>query len=132
MISGREWLEFWASGIPLIDWYYSLKYKSTSVERKLFPKFCARSQKDLIISTAEHLAYFIIGFFAVKVIHAWIAFLIGFFVIFAVVPFEFILYRKKSKLFKGMSDKLLFIITLWNIFNVLFYWIIGMVLGMII
>lgn len=128
-ISFKEQAEFLISGIPPIDWYYSLKNKITSIERRFFPEFCKRPQKDQIIATAEHVIYFIIAFFAVKLTSPKYALFIGYVVIFTVIPLEFVYFKKRRKLFKKLSWELLWITAFWNIFNVLLYWVFGMFLA---
>ena len=131
-VSFKEQLEFILSGIPPVDWYYTLTHKMTSLERKFFPEFCKRPWRDQTIATVEHVVYFIIAYCAVKLTNVWYSLSIGYGVIFTVVPLEFVYFKKKVKLFKELSWRLLWITGLWNIFNVLLYWIYGMFFALVV
>jgi len=120
-----DWLEFIASGIPLIDWYYAVNYKATKVEKVLFPKFIKRPQKDWIVATVEHFVYFILGFCFVFFISLDWSMKVGALAIFVVIPLEFLYFKWKVPLFKGLSWKKLLITALWNMFNVILYWLAG-------
>ena len=84
-----------------------------------------------MIATAEHVLYFIIGFFAVKLTSVSYSLLIGYGVMFTVIPLEFVYFKKRKPLFKKLTWRLLWITALWNIFNVLLYWVYGVLLAVV-
>ena len=120
-----DWIEFIWSGIPFVDWCYALKYKPTKVEKVLFTEFVKRPQREWLIATGEHFVYCILGFLYVYLISAYWFVLVGALALFVIVPMEFLLYKWKIKIFKGLSWRKLVITTCWNIFNAGLYWVLG-------
>ncbi|MEM3411945.1 MAG: hypothetical protein QW735_01320 [archaeon] len=123
-----EYVELIFSGIPGVDFYYSITGKHTAWERKNAPEFCKRPKKDVLIANLEHLLYFFIPFLGVKLIGE-IIWIIGGLAILVITPLEFVYFRKKVKLFKNWDWKKVTIICLWNIMNAGIYWILGGILG---
>ncbi|MCD6522983.1 MAG: hypothetical protein J7K68_04490 [Candidatus Diapherotrites archaeon] len=125
-----DWLEFVLSGLPPVDWYYALSHKPTRVEKALFPKFVKRPHKEWIIATAEHIIYLILGFCFTYFINLDWSLKVGVFAIFIVIPLEFLYFKWRVALFKEMDWWRLGIAALWNMFNILMYWLIGIAIAL--
>lgn len=130
-LTRADWIAFFASGVPLIDWHYAITNKKTKVELVLFPVFCKRPRRENLIATAEHLLYFIISFAAVKLVGIYYSAFIALIAIGGIVPLEFYFFRKlKFKYFKNLRTRLLAVTAIWNMFNVTLYWIAGSIVGL--
>lgn len=133
----REWIEFWLSAVVLVDWYYAILGKHTAVEKKMLPLLCKRRQIDAVLATAEHVVYLIIAYLGITwgLPLTWVL-LTGAFVIAAIIPFEFIAYRKYAifrsyhRFLKSLDDRELAITSVWNMLNIWLYWLLGIAIGL--
>ena len=128
-----HWLEFFLSAIFPIDWYYALEYKRTAVDLALFPNFCKRRHSRIILAMSEHLIYFLLALLIVKLLDVSYSILLGFAVIFIIVPIEFLLFRIfKRPLFVHLPSRSVAIAALWNMLNIGIYWLLGMIVGILV
>jgi hypothetical protein len=129
-LTWKDWLEFWLSGIPLVDWWYALTYTPTRLEKAMFPQFVKRPQHAWILATAEHFVYFILGYAYVEYVSAYWSVIVGAFALLVIVPLEFVLYKWKVRIFQSLSWKELALAAAWNIFNAGLYWVLGSLLAL--
>lgn len=127
-----DWVEFFFSGVPVVDWWYAITYTPTRLERVIFPQFVKRPQRDWVIATAEHFVYFILGFLYVKYVSLFWSIVVGAFAFLIVVPLEFLMYKWKVRLFQTLSWEELALTIWWNIFNAGLYWTLGCLVGLIL
>lgn len=136
MPTTKQWLEFWLSALIPIDWYYALLGKHTAVEKKMLPLLCKRRQIDAVLATSEHVIYAAIAYLGISwsLPAIWVL-LTGAFVIAAIIPLEFVAYRRYRifrsyhRFLKDLDDKELAITSLWNMLNIWLYWLIGLAVG---
>jgi len=82
---------------------------------------------------SEHLIYFLLALLIVKLLDVSYSILLGFIVIFIIIPIEFLLFRiLKRPLFIHLPSRSVAIVALWNMLNIGVYWLLGMIVGILV